>query len=72
MYRVVIQELPEPRNAEEPGLLGRAVRSLDVEVDAESPEEAVEKGWEEWDTKHPGGRPEAGRYRVFDPVVVEE
>jgi hypothetical protein len=72
LYRVVIQELPEPRNAEEPGLVGRVVRSLDVVVDAESPEEAVEKGWEEWDTKHPGGRPEAGRYKVFDPVVVEE
>jgi|HubBroStandDraft_3_1064219.scaffolds.fasta_scaffold11769_6 hypothetical protein len=44
MYRVVIQELPEPRDADEPGLVGRAVRSLDVAVEAESPEEAVAKG----------------------------
>jgi hypothetical protein len=69
LYRVVIQEFPEPRDAEEPGLVGRAVRGVDVEVDAKSREEAVEKGWEEWDTEHPGGRPAAGRYRVFDSVV---
>jgi hypothetical protein len=71
LYRVVIQELPEPRDADEPGLVGRAVRSLNVEVDADNPEEAVEKGWGEWDAEHPGERPQAGRYRVFDPVVEE-
>lgn len=71
LYRVVIQELPVPRDAEEPGLVGRAVRNLDVKVDAESPEEAIDKGWQEWDKKYPGGRPEAGRCRVF-PELVEE
>jgi hypothetical protein len=72
LYPVVIQELLEPRDAEQPALVGRPVRGLDVEVEAESWEQALAKGWEEWDKKHPGGRPEEGRFRVFPPKVVEE
>jgi hypothetical protein len=71
LFGIVIQELPKPRGTAEPALVGQAVRALDVEVEAERPEDAVAKGWEAWDAKYPGPRPEAGRCRVFDPIPVE-
>jgi hypothetical protein len=71
LFQIVIQELPKPRDAGEPALVSHAVRALDVEVEAQSPDDALAKGWEAWDAKHPGPRPEAGRCRVFDPVLVE-
>jgi hypothetical protein len=66
-FPVLIQELPKPRDASEPALVSSPVRTLDVEVEAESWEEAVARGWEEWDARYKGQRPEAGRFRVLRP-----
>ncbi len=72
LYHVVIQELPKASDVREPALVSSPVRTLDVEVEAESWEDPLATAWEAWDVKHPGGRPEEGRFRVFRPEVGGE